>query len=217
MIRSKWVAAIVFLTLSVSVAAKDLGNYGQTYNIIEIDMIEWLKHKFAVLQEKGVVDKVQKDFVKETKKRAITPKPVKGLTTTSKPLAFFVDPTETTTKNLYKANGDILVKKGTTINPFRRLAKVGRPYKWHWAFFDATDKRQIRWAKDILDLYPESTKLVLIKGNINQAYKELNHKIYFDQKGIYTTKLRVKHIPTLAYEKNFKWLIQEFDIGRYHD
>lgn len=199
--------------LSVSTAhAKDLGTFGQTFAIAEIDMLKWIAARLDNMQKTGEMDAIQHAFVKDVKKGAARPKPVEGLFTTTSPTTFTIDPSIVVKRDIMDTTGRVLVKSGTHVNPFKKL---GHAYRWHLAFFDADDVRQVHWAQQIIAQYPHTTKLILTNGDVNRATKQLKQKIFFDQGGFITQKLRIAHLPSLAFEHNFLWQITEFDASRY--
>lgn len=192
--------------------SKNLGVMGETFEILELDLLVWMKTRMLQLQQNGTLNEIHKKMKETVKKRANRPKPVIGLTTTTNPLAYVIDPTLIVTKDIKDVKGNVIVKKGKKVNPFVALQ---HRYKWHLAFFDADDYRQIVWAKNVLAQYPDSTKLILTNGSINDTFNMLGERIYFDQGGFITNKLAIKHIPSLAYEKNNMWFVQEFDAGKH--
>lgn len=201
--------SFVFSPLAIS---KDLGVVGHTFGIVELNMIDWMKAKMNHLSETGELDKINKEFSDNVKKHAVRPVPVPGISTTTNPRTFTIDPTITVEKNIYGADGQIVVPKGKVVNPFKELK---HPYRWKWAFIDADDYRQINWVKRVISKYPDSTKVVLVNGDISKANSELSHYVYFDQGGYYTDKLSIKHVPTLAKEDSFVWLVKEYNARDY--
>lgn len=206
---------ILFLCLCLfpaSLYAKNLGVEGHIYKITEIDMIAWMKARLEKLKEDGQLEAFNHRFIHRVKKYALRPTPVYGITTTTEPKVFDVDPTIRVDRNIYGLNGQVIVPKGEVINPF---VKLGHPYRWKWAFINADDMRQIRWTRAILKKYPNWVKVVLIEGDVFKAEKELKHRVYFDQGGFYSHKLSIHHVPSLALEKNFEWQVTEFNAGKY--
>jgi len=131
-----------------------------------------------------------------------------GLTTTSHPKTFYYDPTFVLQRNIRDAEGKILIPKGTTVNPLSK-------FKLHKVlfFFDADDERQISWALKQSKKY-DFVKYILINGNIKEASKKLNSRVYFDQYGIITRKLKIKHIPCIVKQKGDLLEIKEFAVHK---
>ncbi len=203
----------LFCLTSFYAAAKELGVYGQTFDIAEVDMIVWFKSRLAELQKSGELKGKLKQMQGNVKEHAIRPIPVPGLTTTANPAAYFVDPTIVVPRDIYDTSGKVVVRKGVKVNPFK--AQYLSQYNWHWAFFDGDDIRQIKWAKKMLSEYPNSVKLVLVNGDISKVSKELHQHIYFDQRGYFSEKLKLKHVPSFAFREQYQWKIQEYDAGKY--
>lgn len=209
--RIHFVLFVLLLTIG-NAYAKDLGVFGQTFPIAEIDMLKWIHARLAAMQQSGEMETLQTDFVKSVKQGAARPTPVEGLYTTTSPRTFFVDPSLIVKRDILDTNGNVLVSAGTHVNPFKKL---GHDYQWQFVFFDGDDARQVRFAKEMLEHYPETTKLVLINGDIGNIAKQLHHRIFFDQGGFLVQKLRIAHVPSLVLEHDFKWKITEFDASRY--
>ena len=203
---------LVLLLTMGNAYAKDLGVFGQTFPIAEIDMLQWIQARLAAMQQSGEMEALQTDFVAQVKQSAARPTPVEGLYTTTSPRTFFIDPSLIVKRDILDANGNVLVKAGTHVNPFKKL---GHDYPWQFVFFDGDDVRQVQFAQTMLEHYPETTKLVLINGDIGDVAKQLHHRIFFDQGGFLVQKLRITHVPSLVLEHNFKWKITEFDASRY--
>jgi conjugal transfer pilus assembly protein TraW len=136
----------------------------------------------------------------------LRPIPVYGLTITKKPKTFYYDPTYILNKNIEDHEGNIIAKKGTVINPLDTIMLHGVLF-----FLDADDKRQIKWALENAKKH-DYVRYILVKGNIKEAGKRLNDRIYFDQYGLITKQLGIKHIPCIVKQEGKKLQIQEFAL-----
>ena len=145
-------------------------------------------------------------------------KDAKSIESIKKPRMFYYDPTYVLDRDIEDHKGNIIAKKETVINPLDTVTMHGILF-----FLDADDKRQIRWAlnhtkeikktkKNEKAIKYDRIKYVLVKGNIKDAGKKLNDRIYFDQYGLITKKLGIKHIPCTVKQEKKRLLIQEFAL-----
>lgn len=205
---------------SAPLYAKHLGVIGQTFEIVEIDLLDWIQLRLVELKANGEMAKMEEEFKQQVKKSVRRPTPVEGLATTTTPRTFFVDPSLTLAEDIRNEKGEVLFKKGLTINPFDSStwpSNVPLPpmaLSKQLAFFDGDDPRQIAWAKAYREKHPGVTvKWILTNGEPEAVYKALGERIYFDQQGNITRKLTIKHIPTLAKQEGKQWMMQEFDVS----
>ena len=161
------------------------------------------------MQQNGEITKLNKKFTENVKAHILRPAPVSGLTTTKEPKVFYYDPTYILNKDITDHEGNIIAKKSTTINPLDTVTLHGVLF-----FLDADDEAQIKWALSNSKKY-DYIKYILVKGNIKEAGKKLNDRIYFDQHGLITKQLGIKHIPCIVKQKEKKLQIQEFTIEEY--
>ena len=200
----------VFLILffPVMIFAKDLGVWGQVYLIKEQDFLFFIKNKLVKLQNEGALESAKKDFIKRSKEHILRPHAVNGLSTTNNPQVFYYDPSFILQHNITDAMGQVLYKKGLTVNPLNKIS-----FKQIWIFFDADDARQLSWASAKIKSL-QQVKPILVKGNIKKAVKALGVRVYFDQQGVFTRKFRLKHIPVVISESHKKLKIQEENINK---
>ncbi len=212
------------LLASPALMAKDLGVMGNTYPLKEIDMLDWIMARLHKYEHNGEMAHMQQQFKARVKHAILRPQPVKGLTTTTTPKRFFVDPTLTLAKDILDANGKVLFKKGLKINPFdsrswpngQQLPRLRLSKQL--VFFDGDDKRALNFAKRYQRLEakkpnPLAIKWILVNGEPNKVAKALGQRVYFDQHGNITRRLHIKHIPSVAKQHSTQWEIQEFDIN----
>ncbi|MBE8574099.1 type-F conjugative transfer system protein TraW [Vibrio sp. OPT18] len=206
--------------LSSPLYAKHLGVIGQTFEIVEMDMLDWIQARLAQLEANGEMAKMEDQFKEQVKRSVQRPAPVEGLSTTTSPTTYFVDPSLTLAEDIRNEKGEVLFAKGLTINPFDSStwpSNVPLPpmaLSKQLAFLDGDDERQIAWAKAYRAEHPGVTvKWILTNGEPEAVFKALGERIYFDQQGNITRKLTIKHIPTLAKQEGKQWMMQEFDVS----
>jgi conjugal transfer pilus assembly protein TraW len=186
--------------------AKNLGVWGPLFPIEEQDIREFIYQRLNEMEQNGEMAKLNEKFIKNVKEHTLCPTPVSGLTTTKEPKTFYYDPTYILNKDIEDHEGNIIAKKETVINPLDTITLHGVLF-----FLDADDKRQIKWALENAKKH-DYVRYVLVKGNIKEAGKRLNDRIYFDQYGSITHKLGIRHIPCIVKQEGKKLQTQEFAL-----
>jgi conjugal transfer pilus assembly protein TraW len=208
--RQTTVFLILVSIFTVSTAfAKNLGVWGTVFPVVEQDIKEFIYERINQMQQNGEFKKLKEKFIQNVKDHTLRPAPVLGLTiikNTKKPKMFYYDPTYVLAKNIEDEKGRIIAKAGTTINPFDTIKLHGVMF-----FLDADDKRQIKWALENGKKY-DYVRHILVRGNIKDAGRVLNDRIYFDQNGLITKQLGIKHIPCIVKQEGKKLQIQEFGL-----
>lgn len=213
----KKLALLLSLAAPLYANAQDFGRIGATFPIGEVDMLVWIEQRLKGFEASGKLDEMKEAFIARVKKNAETPAPLE-LPTTLNPAEFHVDPSLTLAKDLVDPNtGNVFAKAGTVINPFdTRTWPDGQKlpqfeYSHALAFFDARDAQQLTWAQNLTATKP--IKWVLTGGSPNQVAEQLNHRIYFDQQGLLTEQLHIKHVPSLVEQSGLYWKVTEFDVS----
>ncbi|MBE8130614.1 type-F conjugative transfer system protein TraW [Photobacterium damselae] len=208
--------------------AKNLGTIAQTFPIAEIDMLDWIMARLRHFEATGELEKMQDEFTERVKQSAIRPPPVAGLTTTSTPTTYSIDPTLTLAEDIKDANGKVLFHKGLKINPFDSSTwpnAKGLPPLYLskiLVFLDGDDMRQLRFAKALQQqeqakAHSLKFKWILVKGEPAKVQHFLKEKVYFDQLGNITKRFDIKHIPTTAKQSGTRWEVKEFDVSQEDD
>jgi len=201
-----WVLLCLLFITNIA-QAKNLGVWGQLFPIEEQDIREFIYQRLNEMEQNGEMTKLNKKFIKNVKEHTLRPTPVAGLTTTKNPKIFYYDPTYILDKGIEDHEGNIIAKKGTIINPLDTITLHGVLF-----FLNADDKGQINWVLANIKKY-DYVKYILVQGNIKEAGKRLSDRIYFDQHGLITKQLGIKHIPCIVKQEGKKLQIQEFALN----
>ncbi len=185
---------------------KNLGTYGAVFPIGERDIREFIEMRLKEMERNGEMGKLKERFIKNVKAHVLRPITVAGLTTTDRPRQFYYDPTYVVTENITDDKGRIIVKRGTTINPLDTVSLHGVLF-----FLDADDGRQVKWALQQVKKY-DYVKYVLVRGNIKEAGRLLQDRIYFDQDGYLSNKLGIRHVPSIVKQDGKRLLIEEYAL-----
>lgn len=186
--------------------AKCLGTHGVIYPIEEVDPIQVLQQKLKVMEETGELEQRNRELQQKTRVSIERPKPVEGVTKTTKSRIFYYDPTYVVKEDLYDHQARKFAKKGDRINPLETIT-----LSTNLIFFDGDDEEQLDWVKEQLSKIAENkeSSLVLVKGAPLKLAEELNRHVYFDQSGTLTKKLEIKHIPAVLSQEKLRLKIEE--------
>ncbi|MEZ9291796.1 type-F conjugative transfer system protein TraW [Vibrio lentus] len=200
---------------------KELGQVAPVFPIGEIDMLEWIHQRLKGFEASGKMADMQNEFTERALKSIENPPPVEGLTTTTNPRTFYVDPSITIPKDIIApTTGAVIAKAGTRVNPFdsRTWPKVdGQEVLPQFelskvlVFFDARDAQQRRFASEYQNAKP--IKWVLTGGSPNQMAALLEARMYFAQQGFLTEKLKITHVPAIVYQDGTRWRIDEVNVS----
>lgn len=177
---------------------------GQTYDIAEVDLLEYIETRANAMQENGQWEQLQKRWVAQAKAKLLRPTPVENISPTIAPKSWRYDPTVTLPVDLYGSNGVRFAKRGDSINPL-----VINPLHSILIFFNGDDERQVEWAKNIINSKKQNIKAILVKGSIYELNHVLERPIYFDQAGRVTTKLNIEHVPAIVEQEESHLKVSE--------
>lgn len=189
------------------VYAENLGSWGNTYSIIEMDFLEFIKNRVKLIKNNGMMNLFQHEWVNHAKQQAIRPKPVTGLSLATKDTQFILDLSIKIDKSIYDLNGNLIVPADSIINPLDYVS-----LRHSLLFFDADDQRQLLWAKNRL-MVDKKSKLILINGDINKSAHYFNKPVYFDQFGVLVNRFTINQIPASVSQHNKKIVINYFNIS----
>lgn len=194
---------LVFIITGVtSSIAGELGTYGSTYEIKEVDAIEQIERKARDLERSGALKRMQDELKEKVKSKIHAPNPVKNVHATTAPRQFSKDLTVTLTHDIYDQNGKVLFKAGTSANPLMLL-----PSSKRLLFIDGSTEKQVNWAlKEYNQLYD---KIVLISGALHDLNQKHNFFFYFDQHGKLTRYFGIEQVPAIVKQEGNKLLITE--------
>ncbi len=180
--------------LFFELAAKDLGTYGATFPIQEENFIDVLQARIVSFEEQNgqvfTPDKLTKSILNS---KGI------GLPKATAYRSFRYDPTFVLMADIEDHEGNVIVYKGTVVNPLT-LTPLTKPM----IFFDGADGKQVQWA-----LQQTNSKLILTNGNLLELEKKYQQPFYFDQAAYLINKLGIQHLPAIVKQENDHLKIEE--------
>lgn len=190
------IVALCLLALySCSIYAKDLGVYGTTWDIIEIDMRQLL------VQDASDVDwdRVQKGLKNGAEKYVNEPDPF-HLFPAVETKTRYIDPTVVATQDIISPivtpEGDyqwkVVVRKGES----RNSLDYYRPNQ-NMLFYDARDEKQLNLAIAAQQEFGGRLKLVQTAGSVNPTSEITRMPVFYINQYI-IDRLEIRHAPSMV-------------------
>ena len=189
---------LLFFSLMGTASAKDLGTIGQTYEIAEQDMEEYIYAKLATLDW----NKTMQEVIQKTKKQII-PKG-KPLPRVKKYRVFYIDPTKTLDKDIKDDKGNIIHPKGKRYNVLDY-----DPFSKMYLFIDGDDPEQLTIANRYEDKFRHNVEVLLVNGDIVETMQE-NKKLDINYaKEDILKGFQIRRVPSLASQEGNKVKVEE--------
>ena len=183
----------IFLFLSKSYA-KDLGAFGEIWKIEEKDIVSYIKQRLS--QED--IQKFNDDFKKNVKSKVNRPKPVKGITESTKHKVHYFNPEVTLKKDITDHHGNILHKKGKKINPLDH-----QDFTRQLLFINGDKNNHVKFALKKHQEIGEDLKIILIDGSpIELMKKNQTIRFFFDQDGFLSKTFGISSTPSLVKKQD---------------
>lgn len=183
----------------------DLGQWGTTYPIVEIDLIEDMKSRVAAIDW----DEKKKNAYKDYWKKASFIE----LPNAQEDNEYEFDPTVTVSKDIVGTTGEILAHKGQRFNPLDML-----PFTKTVFVFDSTNKKQVEYVKEQTDsLKAQSRAYILITTRVdaNKGWKAFEKIEELYQRPVYLLNKQLKNrfsidkVPTIITATGRVFTIKE--------
>ena len=205
MVMKKTVFFFLYLAQLSALHGKDFGINGTVYPIDEQDPLILIQSKLKSMEERGELERHHQELQQKAKATIERPKPVEGIAKARESCVFYYDPTYIVADDIKDHTGRVFYNKGTKINPLETVN-----LSQGLLFFDGDDANQVTFAREKLKKSP--LKLILIKGTPLALSEQLKVPVYFDQAGLLTKKLNIKHVPALVTQKDLLLRIEEIDV-----
>ena len=192
MIRAPFLALIIALPLAASVKARDYGQQGTVFPVIERDLLEQIHTRLTAMERSGETQRLNQGLQQRTAARVNRPDPVAGLVRASAARNWTFDPTITLETDIRGAKGELIHARGTRVNPLDSVM-----LRADLLFFDGDDTDQLAWA---LNASPGG-KLILTKGAPLELMKSRQRRFYFDQGGKLIAHFGIRALPARVHQK----------------
>ena len=178
--------APLLMSLPTSAAARDYGQRGAVFPVIERDLLEQIHTRLKTMEASGETGRLNQELKRRTITRVNRPDPVAGLIRAHENRSWPFDPTITLAADIRGARGELIHAAGTRVNPLDSV-QLRSPL----LFLDGDDPDQLAWA-----LKQDATaRLILVKGAPLELMKARQRRFYFDQGGKLTQKFGIRATP----------------------
>ena len=179
-------ALLAVLLCPAEVLARDYGQLGTVFPVIERDLLEQIHSRLTQMERSGETARLNEDLKRRTIARVNRPDPVAGIVRASEARRWQFDPTITLAADIRGAKGELIHAAGTRVNP---LDSVG--LRADLLFLDGDDPDQLTWALK----QDANAKLILVKGAPLELMKARQRRFYFDQGGKLTERFGIRSVP----------------------
>jgi len=180
---------LTLLLMSGVAQGKNLGTWGEMHPIAEQDMLTTIQTRLKAMEASGEMARELDAFRQRVIENTLRPEPVRGLTLAQEHTSHYIDPSLTVSDDLKDHQGRVFARKGQVINPLDTVPFTDTLY-----FIDADNPQQLSWMK-AQKPGTLSYRVILVNGDIREATRALNTRIYFDQNGTLSRKFALNAIP----------------------
>ena len=182
-------AALAGWPVVSAVRAADHGQMGETFPIIETDLLATIETRLRNLEANGGIERLQNQMREQAVASVRRPKPVDGLTPATARREWLHDPSMVLEDDIVDARGNVIAPRGTRVNPLDHVA-LGQDL----VFVDGTDTAQIDWAVRTYS----APRAIFVSGSPFDAMKPYQRRFWFDQGGQLTAKFGIRHTPAVV-------------------
>lgn len=187
-------AGVVGLRSAGSASMQEVGVYGETFPIVETDILEEIATKLAAAERDGRLTEMQSEFQRRVEAKVERPPAVQFVTTTEKPKSWLFDPSIIVPQDYADQRGRVFAHQGDRINPIERTPGFDRVL----IFIDGDDRRQVDWAlSQLREKGGQRTRVILVKGAPMQLMRAHKAQFFFDQEGRLTSHFEISQVPAI--------------------
>jgi len=201
-------AAVLLMALVVAApaTAADLGVYGETSPIIEVDVLETIAGRLRAAERSGKIETVNREFAARAKKRIERPAPVAGLSRTERPRSYLFDPSITVPQDIADHEGRVFARAGERINPLEKLPGYDREL----VFLDGDDPAQVAFGLKRQKAGGQArVYLVLVSGAPLELMRRHKAAFHFDQAGSLTARFGLRQVPAVVVREGLALRVSE--------
>ena len=192
-------AFAVLVSSPASGAIKDLGVVGETYPVVEPDVVAELKEEAARKNRFG-----DGEFLERMK--TYQPEDIHHLPRATRDRTFLVDMTYTLDRDLLDGDGKVIYPRGFTFNPLDYVSFSGG-----MLVINGNDSAQVKWFKKTPYADNHRVRLLLSDGHAYELIKQLKRSVFYLTDEI-AGRLHLSAAPALIIQKGDRLQVREFPV-----
>lgn len=199
-------AALAASLLAQPALARDYGQHGTVFTVMEPDLLLTIERKLKALETTGGIERMNQELARRTEAKVRRPEPVAGLTQAERLRSWNYDPSITMDKDILDQKGNVIARRGQRVNP---LDFVG--VRQALVFVDGDDREQVDWA---LRRYRENeAKIIMVKGAPLDAMTRFQRRFYFDQGGFLVQRFAIRAVPAVVEQDGRVMKVTEIPVS----
>lgn len=200
-------AAGLMLLASVPAGARDYGQQGAVFPILEEDFLRVIERRLRQMEASGALVAANRRLAEKVKGQVLSPPPVPGIAAAGRARTWLFDPSIALHEDIRDGDGRVIAVRGTRVNPLDHVALRHR-----LVFLDGEDEIQVRWA--MASTRPESVKLILTNGSAFRLMERHRRRFYFDQAGTLSARFGITRVPAVVEQEGRRLRIREVPMDR---
>lgn len=200
-----FISTLIMLACSSPAAAKDYGQHGTLWPVIEPDLLEQIEARLKHLEASGETARLHERLKQRTIARVNRPVPVAGIAHAASHRSWQFDPTISAERDIADDKGRIIIARGTRVNPLDSVS-LRAPL----VFLDGDDPAQLAWASTRYG--KTNAKLILVRGAPLALMKARQRRFYFDQGGALVKHFGIRAVPAVVEQQGRMLRITETPV-----
>ncbi len=192
--RPLLIPALLLFACSAPAAAKDYGQHGTLWPVIEPDLLQQIEARLKHLEASGETARLNERLKQRTIARVNRPEPVAGIIHAASLRSWQFDPTISAERDIADQKGRIIIARGTRVNPLDTV-----PLRAPLVFLDGDDPAQLAWASARYG--KTNAKLILVRGAPLALMKARQRRFYFDQGGTLVAHFGIRAVPAVVEQQ----------------
>lgn len=200
------ICSAIAVAIGAKVEAHDFGQMGETFPIIEQDLLATIEARLKNLESSGKLAALQVQMRDQAISSVRRPKPVSGISAATQKRTWLFDPSTIVENDITDEKGNVIALRGQRINPMA-FAKLSQEL----VFVDGRDKAQVDWA--VTRWSSAQAKIIFVDGSPFDLMKPYQRRFYFDQGGQLTGRFGIRHTPAIVASAGEMLSVRETPVG----
>lgn len=204
---SAMLATALVLVGPASTKARDFGQTGQTFPVIEPDLLSTIEARLKRAEASGELARTNKMFASQVEAKVRRPKVVAGITKAEEARSWDFDPSITLERDIRDQKGNLIGAAGQKVNPLDFVT-----VRQDLVFIDGDDVDEVAWATArYTDL---KAKIIFLQGSPIEEMTKRKRRFYFDQEGKLTGRFGIRHTPAVVTQNDRVMRVTEHVVGK---